>query len=90
MAIITFDPAKRAATLLERGLDFADAGMLFQGRHFTRRDERFDYGEDRLISIGQVKDEIVVVVWTWRDKARHIISMRKTHAREQKRYIQYL
>ncbi|MCC6440576.1 MAG: BrnT family toxin, partial [Rhodanobacteraceae bacterium] len=26
---IEFDPAKRAMTLLERGLDFADAGALF-------------------------------------------------------------
>jgi uncharacterized DUF497 family protein len=90
MTSISYDPAKRAATLLERGLDFADAGMLFHERHFTRRDDRFDYGEERFISIGRLADDIVVVVWTWRGKARHIISMRKPHAREQKRYIEHL
>ena len=90
MASISYDPAKRAATLLERGLDFADAGVLFQERHFTRRADRFDYGEERFISIGRLAGNIVVVVWTWRDEARHIISMRKTHAREQKRYLQHL
>lgn len=90
MSAVSYDPAKRDATLLERGLDFANAGALFEGRYFTRRDDRFDYGEERFISIGRLAGEIVVVVWTWRDKARHIISMRKTHAREQKRYIQHL
>ena len=28
---ITFDPAKRARTLAERGLDFADANLVFAG-----------------------------------------------------------
>jgi len=28
---ITFDPAKRAKTLAERGLDFADAEIVFAG-----------------------------------------------------------
>jgi uncharacterized DUF497 family protein len=28
---ITFDPAKRAKTLAERGLDFADAEFVFAG-----------------------------------------------------------
>ena len=28
---ITFDPAKRDATLAERGLDFADAAIVFSG-----------------------------------------------------------
>lgn len=90
LVTITFDPAKRDATLAARGLDFADAGQLFGGRHFTRRDDRFDYGEDRFISIGTVNGSIVVIVWTPRGAARHIISMRKTHARERKRFAAYL
>jgi hypothetical protein len=28
---ITFDPVKRAKTLTERGLDFADAALIFAG-----------------------------------------------------------
>jgi uncharacterized DUF497 family protein len=28
---VTFDPAKRDATLKERGLDFADAATIFGG-----------------------------------------------------------
>jgi hypothetical protein len=41
---ITFDPAKRAVTLAERGLDFADAAEVFQGDTLDFPDDRRDYG----------------------------------------------
>lgn len=50
--IITYDPAKREATLRARGLDFEEAAQVFAGLWFTRRDERFAYGEDRYITLG--------------------------------------
>jgi uncharacterized DUF497 family protein len=37
---ITFDPSKRARTLAERGLDFADAAQIFAGLHATLEDTR--------------------------------------------------
>ena len=40
---ISFDPEKRARTLHERGLDFAQAEQVFAGPAFTQADERFDY-----------------------------------------------
>lgn len=49
---ITFDPAKRAATLEHRGLDFADAAEVFAGLHTVAPDDRRDYGEPRFISAG--------------------------------------
>jgi uncharacterized DUF497 family protein len=39
---VTFDPAKRAKALQERGLDFADAMEVFAGRHTVELDERRD------------------------------------------------
>lgn len=46
MAIeISYDPAKRDATLRERGLDFADAAALFDTPSITLEDDRFDYPE---------------------------------------------
>lgn len=42
--MLTWDESKRAQTLAERGLDFADAEELFAGRHFTSPDERRNYG----------------------------------------------
>jgi hypothetical protein len=44
--------AKREWTLRERGLDFANAGALFEGPVFSFEDKRRDYGEVRWISYG--------------------------------------
>ena len=83
---IEFDPRKRDETLRERGLDFADAPKVFQGRHKTVEDERSDYGEERFISIGHLAGRLVVLVWTPRWHSRRIISMRRANAREQQAY----
>ena len=83
---ITFDPAKRLATLEARGLDFADAADVFQDVHRDFEDLRFDYGEPRILTIGLLKERMVALVWTPRGPARHIISMRKCNDREQKKY----
>lgn len=80
--IITYDPAKREATLRARGLDFEEAAQVFAGLRFTRRDERFAYGEDRYITLGLLHGQVVVVVWTPRDGGRRIISMRQANAKE--------
>ena len=87
---ITFDPGKQAATLQERGLDFADAGAVFTGREATLDDERFDYGETRRITAGFLNGRMVIVVWTPRGEVRHIISMRHAHAKEQRRWAKRL
>lgn len=87
---ITFDPAKRDRTLSERGLDFADAIEIFAGRTIDIPDERFDYGETRIISVGHLRGRMVIVVWTPAGDARRIISMRKANDREQTRFGQRL
>jgi len=87
---VTYDPAKRAATLAERGLDFADAGAVFEGRHATGRDDRRDYGEERRITAGFLAGRLVVVVWTERDGTRRIISMRYAHEREAERWRRHI
>jgi len=80
---VTFDPAKRDLTLRHRGLDFARAGEVFAGRTATVIDGRFDYGETRFITTGLLDRRAVVMVWTRRGEARHIISMRHCHAEEE-------
>lgn len=87
---IGFDPAKRARVLAERGIDFADAGQVFAGRYATVPDRRRDYGEERFISVGQLRHRLVVVVWTERGMTRRIISMRYCHAKEAKAWAQHL
>lgn len=81
---ITFDPSKRDLILQHRGLDFARAAEVFAGRTATIVDNRFDYGETRFITAGRLDERLVVTVWTQRNEARHIISMRHCHAKEEK------
>jgi uncharacterized DUF497 family protein len=88
---ISYDPAKRAATLTERGLDFEDAPIVFAGPIYTKTDSRFDYNETRYQTVGTLGDRMVLIVWTPREKnTRHIISMRKCNDREQKAYQERL
>ena len=84
---ISFDPAKQAETLAERGLDFADAGLLFEGDTVTVQDNRFGYDEPRLITAGYLRGRCVVIVWTPRDGKRRVISMRHAHAKEERIYF---
>lgn len=83
---IEFDEAKRAVTLQERGLDFADAEAVFAGVNITFPDQRHDYGEERFNTVGLLHGRMVVVTWTPRGAARRIISMRKANEREQARF----
>ena len=91
MAIkITFDPAKREVTLRERGIDFLDAARVFDRRTYTIEDRRKDYGERRYQTVGFLDGRMVMVVWTPRDEAVHVMSMRKCNEREQKAHRQRL
>ncbi len=87
---LSYDPAKRQATLDHRGLDFEDARIAFAGLVFEFVDDRADYGETRVTTVGLLNGRMVVIVWTDRGSVRHIISMRKTNERETKRYASRL
>lgn len=82
----TWDEAKRRRTLAERGLDFADAELVFARRSMTLPDERRDYREPRFITAGWLRGRFVIIVWTPRDGDRRIISMRYGHADEEAYY----
>ena len=79
---VTFDPSKRAKTLAERGLDFEDAAIVFQGTTVEIEDRRRNYGETRIICYGLLAGRLVVIGYTPRGTARHIFSMRKANNRE--------
>ena len=57
---ISFDPAKRAKTLAERGLDFVDAALIFAGVTVEIEDTRRNYGEKRIICYGLLEGRVVV------------------------------
>ena len=52
----------------------------------VEHDDRFDYGEPRYRSVGQVEGRVFVVVYTPRGGRLRIISARKANERERRRY----
>ena len=83
---ITFDPVKRDVTWRDRGLAFEEAAEVFAGRVINIPNLRRDYGEVRISTVGILRERMVIVVWTQRGEARHIISMRKANDREKARF----
>lgn len=82
---VTFDPVKREKALADRGLDFEDAALVFEGVTVEVEDSRKDYGEVRIICYGTLVGRMVVVGYTPRGAERHVFSMRKANEREQAR-----
>ena len=80
----TWDENKRKANIMKHGLDFANAQTVFAGPTFTIPDSRFDYGEERFVSIGLLDADVVVIVHTETENEIRVISMRKGTANEQK------
>jgi uncharacterized DUF497 family protein len=59
---------KRDKTLVERWLDFADAAKVIDGHQYTLENDRQDYPEPRLVTVGNLNlDRMVMVVSTPRN-----------------------
>lgn len=74
---------KRQITLKRRGGDFAHAEQVFMGPTFTFEDDRKDYGEQRWVSLGLLREKVVVIVHTESEDEIRIISMREADKDEQ-------
>ena len=82
----TWHEEKRLRNLKKHGLDFDEAHKVFFGPIFTFEDNRFEYGEKRFVTIGLLKN-VVVIVHTETDREVRIISMRGATKYEQKLYF---
>ncbi len=85
-----WDEAKNRSNLAKHGLAFEDADQVFAGHCVTFEDDRFDYGEERLITLGFLAERLVVIAHAPRGERSRIISMRKANRREQKIYQERL
>ena len=65
-----WDDAKSRATLEKHGFDFEYAARIFEGTVLEREDRRRNYGERRIVSVGQIQNDVFVVVYTWRENHR--------------------
>jgi uncharacterized DUF497 family protein len=79
--------AKRRSNLIKHGIDFEDAVEVFDDICLESPDQRREYGEERIIAIGNVNGHIIVVVYTDRAPGiRRIISARRAGHEERERY----
>jgi len=76
---------KRLKVLSDRGLDFIDAGNIFDGRPVTSVASPRNY-EDRWLNIAELHGLLVAVVWCRRGEKIRIISMRRARDAEARRY----
>ena len=81
-----WDEAKSEANRRQRGFGFDVAALIFDGETLEWDDTRKDYGEKRVIALGQVRGRCLVVVYTWRQGVRRIISARKANKGESDAY----
>jgi uncharacterized protein len=85
-----WDEEKNKENIRKHELDFADAGEIFDAPMLTNLDTREDYGEDRWIGIGFLKNFIVVVTYAERDEVIRLISLRKALKHERTRFEEAL
>lgn len=82
-----WDDSKERANQRKHGFAFAEAAPLFTSSEVIEDiDDRFDYGEERLIAFGPVRGMVLCCIYTWRGARRRIISLRKANVEEVQRY----
>ncbi len=86
-----FDLKKRTANLKKHGYDFEDAQQVIEsGPTVTFEDRRFDYNEQRFITLGMLRGGVVVIATGETDETIRVISMRKAEPNEEKIYYDKL
>ena len=60
---VSYDLSKREKALADRGLDFEDAVVVFDGLTVEVEDTRKDYGEKRIICYGNRKGSTYPTHW---------------------------
>ncbi|AHE57473.1 BrnT family toxin [Sphingomonas sanxanigenens] len=85
---IEFDPAKDATNFAKHGVSLQAANVFDWDTAFEREDDRFDYGEIRIVALGLIGDHVHVLVFTEgsHDDAIRAISLRPAEKHEVRFY----
>ncbi len=82
-----WDERKRRQILEERLLDFATADLFFDGRPAIHQPTPRGV-EERWKTTAVIEGSYFTIVWTWRTEVIRIISMRRAHEQEIRKYRQ--
>ena len=85
-----WDEAKRLTNVAKHGFDFVDAVTVFDGDIVTIEDDRFEYDEQRFVTLGLLNGRVVVIVHTEREDVTRLISVRKATKNEERNYFEQI
>jgi uncharacterized protein len=83
---IEFDPEKNARNIEERSISFEEAARFDWETALIIPDRRRDYGESRYRAFGFIENRLHALVFSPREGAIRVISLRKANRREALRY----
>lgn len=83
---VTYDPGKSRLNEELRGLPFELARQFDWSCAQIAEDTRKDYNEQRFEALSYIGEHLHVMVFTPRDGAVHVISLRRANRRERTRY----
>jgi uncharacterized DUF497 family protein len=72
--------------MAKHGIDFDDAVRIFEGPVLEKVDQRRNYGEERIATVGVANGLDLFVVYTVRKGNRRIISARRANRHEREAY----
>jgi len=85
---VEFDPSKDALNLTKHGVSLSLAGELDWDHALVWLDERFEYGEIRMIALAPKTQTLYYVAIVDIGESRRIISLRRATRREVKHYVE--
>lgn len=85
---IEFDPAKDISNQTKHGVSLSLATELDWEAALVWIDERFEYGETRIIALAPKTEILYYVAFVDRGNVRRVISLRRANRREVKYYVQ--
>jgi hypothetical protein len=86
--LIEFDPLKNQSNIAKHGVSLALASELEWEQALIRVDDRFEYGEPRMIALAPRTGALYYVAFVDRHRVRRIISLRRANRREVTHYVQ--
>ncbi len=85
---IEFDSVKDISNQSKHGVSLSLASQLDWEAALVWIDERFEYGETRMIALAPETETLYYVAFVDRGNVRRIISLRRANRREVKYYVQ--
>ncbi len=84
--VYVWDEEKRQTNIAKHGIDFLIAEEFDWETAIETIDDRYDYGEERCVALGFIKNLVCVLIYTLRSENIRIISLRKATKQEKEYY----